>query len=223
VVSASPIPGNEELVNRTLDNLFRLGAEVFYDEVLDVHVSGHAGQEEQKMMLNLIQPELFVPIHGEYRHLVLHSGLAQQCGISRENIFVLESGDVLALDAGGARVVGHVSSKRVFIDRRGIGDYDDAVLRHRTELANNGVLVALVVINKYTGALLGEPQIETRGFVYQAEDEMVRRRASEVIAQVVARGGTRSETLARLEQELARMAYTETGRRPVIIPVLTRT
>jgi ribonuclease J len=223
VVSASPIPGNEEFVNRTLDNLFRLGAKVFYDEVLDVHVSGHASQEEQKMMLNLIRPEFFVPIHGEYRHLVLHGGLAQQCGISHENTFVLESGDVLALDASGARVVEHVSGKRVFIDRQGVGDYDDTVLRHRTELANNGVLVALVVISKYTGALLGEPQIESRGFVYQAEEEAVRCRAREAIAQVVAKNGTRAETLARIEQELARVAYTETGRRPVIIPVLTRT
>lgn len=223
IVSASPIPGNEEYVNRTLDNLFRLGARVFYDEVLDVHVSGHASQEEQKMLINLVQPEFFVPIHGEYRHLVLHRELAQRCDIPRENTFLLETGDVLELDGQGARVVEHVSGERVLVDRHGLAEADNGVMQHRTEMATNGVLVAVVLINKYTGSLLGEPHLEMRGFCYPSEEETVRRRAQEAIAQVVARGGTRVELLARLEQELARVAHGETGRRPVIIPVLSKT
>ncbi|MGI6376687.1 MAG: ribonuclease J [Anaerolineae bacterium] len=223
IVSASPIPGNEEYVNRTLDNLFRLGARVFYDEVLDVHVSGHASQEEQKMLINLLQPEFFVPIHGEYRHLVLHRELAQRCDIPRENTFLLETGDVLELDGQGARVVEHVSGERVLVDRHGLAEADNGVMQHRTEMATNGVLVAVVLINKYTGSLLGEPHLEMRGFCYPSEEETVRRRAQEAIAQVVARGGTRVELLARLEQELARVAHAETGRRPVIIPVLSKT
>jgi len=223
IVSASPIPGNEEFINRTLDNLFRLGAKVFYDEVLDVHVSGHASQEEQKMLINLLRPEFFVPIHGEYRHLVLHSELAQRCDVPIEHTFVLETGDVLELSTLGAQVVDHVSARRVLVDRQGFGDSEDEVMRDRSELAANGVLVAVVSINKYTSSLVGEPQIEMRGFCYASEEEAVRRRACEAVAQVVARGGTRHELLARLEQELARVAHAETGRRPVIIPVLSKT
>lgn len=223
IVSASPIPGNEEYVNRTLYNLFRLGAQVFYDEVLDVHVSGHASQEEQKMLINLLRPDFFVPIHGEYRHLVLHRELAQRCDIPRDNTFLLETGDVLELDHHGARIAGHVSGERVLVDRHGLTDTENGVMQQRADMANNGVLVAVVLINKYTGSLLGDPQLEMRGFCYPNEEEAMRRRAQEAIAQVVTRGGSRVELLARLEQELARVAHSETGRRPVIIPVLSKT
>ncbi|MEN6479048.1 MAG: ribonuclease J [Anaerolineales bacterium] len=223
IVSASPIPGNEESINHTLDNLFRLGAQVYYDEVLDVHVSGHASQEEQKALIALLQPEFFIPIHGEYRHLVLHRELALECGLPVENTFVLETGDVLELSTFGAQLAEHVSGKRILVDRQGFGGVDDQVLHDRYELANNGVLVANVLLNKYTGGILGEPIVEMRGFCYPGEEDAVKRRALESITQVVGRGGTRHEVLARLEQELARVARAETGRRPVVIVTLAKT
>lgn len=223
IVSASPIPGNEESINHTLDNLFRLGAQVYYDEVLDVHVSGHGSREEQKALIALLKPEFFVPIHGEYRHLVLHRELALQCGLPAENIFLLETGDALELSTLGAQLAEHVSAKRILVDRQGFGDTDDQVLRDRHELANNGVLVASVLLNKYTGGILGEPIVEMRGFCYPSEEDAVKRRALESIIQVVGRGGTRHEVLARLEQELARVARAETGRQPVIIVTLAKT
>jgi len=222
IVSATPIPGNEEFVNRTLDNLFRLGANVFYDEVLDVHVSGHASQEEQKLLINMLQPEYFVPIHGEYRHLVLHGKLAQRCGLKPENIFVIETGDVLELSAAGAEVVGHVSDTRVFVDGRGIGDLEQSVIEERRLLAGNGFLVAVVLVDKYTGGLLREPQIVTRGFVYEAESPDLLERAKEAVAKAVEWGGSRLEIEDRLQESLARLAFEQTGRRPIVIPVVVK-
>ncbi len=222
VVSANPIPGNEELVNRTLDNLFRLGANVFYDEILDVHVSGHASQDEQKLLCNLLQPRYFVPIHGEYRHLVLHSKLAQQSGVKPENIFVMETGDVLEINEDGAEVVDKVADSYVFIDGLGMGDVEQTVLEDRRLLSRNGFLVAIVNVDKYTGGLIGEPQIVTRGFVYEAETVSFLERARQEIERAVKSGGTRSEIADRLRGTLSRLAQAETGRRPIVVPVVIR-
>jgi len=223
VVSANPIPGNEELVNRTLDNLFRLGANVLYEEILDVHVSGHASQDEQKLLLNLLQPRYFVPIHGEYRHLVLHSKLAQQCGVKAENVFVMETGDVLEIYDDKAEVVDKVADSYVFIDGLGMGDVEQTVLEDRRLLSRNGFLVAIVNMDRYTGGLVGEPQIVTRGFVYEAETVSFLERARQEIERVVQSGGTRSEIADRLRSVLSRLAQAETGRRPIVVPVVIRT
>ena len=222
IISATPIPGNEEFVNRTLDNLFRLGANVFYDEVLDVHVSGHASQEEQKLMINMIQPKYFVPIHGEYRHLILHSKLAHQCGVPLENVFVMETGDVLEIDGNGAEIIDHVADTRVFVDGHGVGDIEQTVLEERRLLAYNGFLIAVVMLDKYSGSLTGEPQIVTRGFLYEAESADLLAQAKQDIAELVQRGGTRQEISERLKKYLARFALRETGRRPIVIPVVTK-
>ncbi len=222
IVSATPIPGNEEVINRTLDNLFRLGANVYYDEVLDVHVSGHASQEELKLMINLIRPKYFVPIHGEYRHLVLHSKLAQQCGIPPDRIFIMETGDVLEVSANEAAVVDSVAEGHVFVDGHGIGDVGPSVLDDRRLLSRNGFLVAVVTLDKYTGSLIGEPQIVTRGFIYEAEAEELLEHAKQEIAKIVASGGSRSDIAERLKAFLARFAMEETGRRPVIVPVVIK-
>ncbi|NLD72357.1 MAG: ribonuclease J [Chloroflexi bacterium] len=222
IVSASPIPGNEEMVNRTLDNLCRLGADVFYDEVLDVHVSGHASQEEQKMMINIIRPQYFIPIHGEYRHLVLHAKHARQCGIPRERIFILETGDFLELDAAGGEVVDRAGGNYVFVDGLGIGDVRETVLDDRRHLSRNGFLIAVVAVDKYTGGLIGQPQIVTRGFIDEGESNGLLERARDEVAQVVGQGGTRSELVARIDNCLRRFARQETGRRPMIVPVVTR-
>jgi ribonuclease J len=222
VVSASPIPGNEEMVNRTLDALFRLGASVYYDEVLDVHVSGHASQEEQKMLINLVRPRYFVPIHGEYRHLVWHSRLAEQCGLPRENIFILESGDVLEIDESGPRRAGRVAEGVVYVDGSAVAAMEQTIQTERFSMANNGVLVATVVLDKYTNTIVGEPRLESRGFMYEAETDGIAERIKAEIVQVVNRGGSRSELLTRLDAALKRMALAETGRRPIVIPIVLK-
>jgi len=222
IISASPIPGNEEVINRTLDNLFRLGANVFYDKVLDVHVSGHASQEEQKMMINLIRPRYFVPIHGEYRHLVLHGKLAQQCGVEPGDVFVMETGEVLEISPDRAEIVDHVSDSYIFVDGRRTGDVMQPVIDERRVLSRSGFLVVVATLDKYTGGLIGEPQIITRGFVYEAESADLLDRAKQEATKAVQLGGTRSEIMERLKSYLMRFIFEETGRRPIIVPVVTK-
>lgn len=222
IVSATPIPGNEEFVHRTLDNLFRLGADVYYDEVLDVHVSGHASQEEQKLLINLIRPRYFVPIHGEYRHLVLHGKMARQCGLAPENVFIIETGDVLEIDAYGAEVVDHVSDSRIFVDGRSVGDIAMSVIEDRRLLAHSGFLVASVALDKYTGSVMGEPQITSRGFIHEIDSSLLLARLREEAARIAGSGGTRAEIAERLRNALSRAAFDETGRRPIVVPVVTK-
>ncbi len=222
IISASPIPGNEEVINRTLDNLFRLGANVFYDKVLNVHVSGHASQEEQKMMINLIQPKYFVPIHGEYRHLILHGRLAQQCGVEPGNIFVMETGEVLEISPDSAEVVDHVSDSYISVDGRRVGDVVQPVIDERRSLSRNGFLVVAITLDKYTGGLVGEPQIISRGFIYEAESADLLERIKQEASKAAQLGGTRSEIAERLRNCLMRCTYEETGRRPIIVPVVTK-
>ncbi len=218
IVSAHPIPGNEEFVNRTINNLFRLGANVYYDELLDVHVSGHAGQEEQKLLLSLLRPRFFVPIHGEYRHLVLHAGLAEQVGIPAQNIVVMESGEVLELSRNSARVVDRVTEGYVFVDGRGVGDVGEAVLEDRRLLSLNGFLVATVAVDS-GGHIVAGPEIVSRGLVYNREAEEFIEGAKEVVEDVVERV-PRHEIRARLREGLIDYVYSEIGRRPIIIPVV---
>ena len=222
VVSASPIPGNEEMINRTLDSLFRLGATVYYDEVLDVHVSGHASQEEQQMLINLGRPRYFVPIHGEYRHLVWHSRLAEQCGVPRENVFVIESGDVLQIDESGPRRAGRVSEGLYYVDGSAVAEMEQGIQVERSAMASNGVLIATVVLDKYSNSIVGDPHIESRGFMYQAETDGIGERIKTEITQIVARGGNRNEMLQRIDAALRRLALAETGRRPIVIPILLK-
>ena len=217
IVSATPIPGNEKLVHRTLDDLFRLGADVFYDEVLNVHVSGHGGREEQKMLLNLVRPRFFVPIHGDYRHLVLHRNLAVQCGIDPSRAVVIESGDVLELDGQNARVVDHVSDDFVLVDGRSISDLGRNVLSERQRLSTNGVVAVSVLLDKFTGGLLGDPIIETRGFAYEGEAPTFLDAARAEVRRAVEQGGTRSELDARISRYVAKAALATTGRYPLVV------
>jgi len=220
IVSSTPIPGNEELINRTLNNLFRLGADVFYDELLDVHVSGHASQEELKLLLNMIQPKFFVPIHGEYRHLVLHARLAEQVGIPRQNIFVMESGQMLELDAQSAQIVGKVSDDYVLVDGLGVGDIGEVVLEDRRLLSRNGFLVVTLVMERGTGQVLSGPEIISRGFVHVSESEELMDRAKAEVLKTVKEPGNRAYLNARIKETLSRFVYEETRRRPLILPVV---
>lgn len=228
IVSSTPIPGNEELINRTLNNLFRLGADVSYDELLDVHVSGHGSQEELKLMLNMVRPKFFVPIHGEYRHLVLHARLAEQVGIPRQNIFVMESGQMLELDAQSAQIVGKVSDDYVLVDGLGVGDIGEVVLEDRRLLSRNGFLVVTLVMERGTGRVLSGPEIISRGFVHVSEsEELLERAKAEVLKTVkdsrsspLDGGGNRPFLNARIKEALSRFVYNETRRRPLILPVV---
>ncbi len=230
VLSATPIPGNEEMVYRTVNNLFRLGARVFYQSapmpggaVGLVHVSGHAAREEQKLMLSLTRPRYFVPIQGEYRHLVMHAELGEALGVPRERIFVLENGEVLALGEDGGEIVDEVPAVSVFVDGLGIGDIGQVVLRDRHHLAKDGFLVAIAVLDE-TGELV-DTELVSRGFVYRPDAEELLDEARQVVIDSV--GGQSHRIPEGVEEmikiTLGEFVYARTGRRPMILPVVMRT
>ena len=179
VLSATPIPGNEELVARTIDNLFRQGARVLYSAIAPVHVHGHAAQEELKLMLGLVRPQYFVPIHGEYRHLFHHRDLAKAMRVADQNCFILTDGDVLELGEGGGQVVDKVPSDYVYVD--GLGDIGQEVLRDRKHLSQDGMLVLVLPVDRQTGQLVSRPQIVQRGFIEVGESEALLERAKDVV------------------------------------------
>jgi ribonuclease J len=185
VLSSHPIPGNEETISKTINRLIRRGAQVIYDGILPVHVSGHASQEEQKLLMNLVKPKHFVPIHGELRQLTRHAGLAEEVGISRENILVVENGQIVELSGGNVRLGERIPGEYIFVDGESIGDIDYGVMREREMLARNGILLIDISIDKMTGRLLGEPEIITRGYVSPQDAETlipeVRKRVMEVV------------------------------------------
>jgi ribonuclease J len=220
VVSSTPIPGNEEMINRTLNNLFRLGADVYYDELLDVHVSGHASQEELKMMLNIIQPRFFLPIHGEYRHLVLHARLAEQVGVPRQNVFVLESGQVLELTTNSAQVVDRVADDDVLVDGLGVGDIGQTVLDDRRLLSRNGVLIISLVVERDTHRVVSGPQMLSRGFVYDREATQLLDGARNEVLRVVAEWHNHEDLSAQIRETLGHYIYREIRRRPLVAVML---
>ncbi len=220
IISATPIPGNEEVINHTIDHLFKQGASVYYDRLMDVHVSGHGSQEDQKLMINLVRPKFFVPIHGEYRHLVLHARLAEQLGIPRENIFIVESGQVLEFDQKSGRVDGKVPGGAVFVDGLGVGDVGNVVLRDRRLLSQDGFLIAVVTVDERTGELLGGPDIISRGFVYMRDSEELIEKAKEQVLKALKKGGRRGTINQTIKNVLSKFLYEQTKRRPMILPVV---
>jgi ribonuclease J len=221
VLSATPIPGNEELVNHIIDDLFRLGADVIYSDLCDVHVSGHGSQEDLKRMLSLVRPKFFVPMHGEYRHLVLHSRLGRAVGIPEENILVVESGQVIDVFPDVMRLGEQVSGGHVLVDGLSVGEIGEAVLRDRQHLARDGFLVAMVAIDRATGEVVVDPEILTRGFVYVAESDELIEGAKDHMWQVL-RGpnGAASSTRNKIKDALSKYCYNRTGRRPLIYPLV---
>jgi ribonuclease J len=217
IISASAIPGNEELINRTLDNLFRLGADVYYHDILDVHVSGHASQEEQKLMLSLVQPEYFVPIHGEYRHLVLHGKTAGQCGVAPENVLIAETGDVLEITPSHVQLIKDIHDRNIFVDGRSVGDIGHDVIEQRQALSRNGFLVGAVMVDKYTGGVLGEPTIITRGFLRENDSEEILEEMRQEIEEAIESGGTRTEMERNVQSRLESYTSQKLGRRPIVI------
>jgi ribonuclease J len=220
IVSATPIPGNEELVNRTINNLFRAGAEVYHHERTQVHVSGHASREEHKLMLNLIRPRFFIPIHGEYRHLVLHARMAEQVGVARENIFIAESGQVLEFGPDWGRPSGQVTEGHVLVDGLGVGDVGNVVLRDRRLLSRDGFVVVVVAVDGDTGQVLEGPDIITRGFVYIRESGDLIEDAAQCVLEALEHGGPKASLNTKIKDSLANFLYEQTKRRPMILPVV---
>lgn len=225
IISATPIPGNEKLVARTINQLYRQGAEVIYESASGIHVSGHASQEELKMMINLVRPKFFVPVHGEYRHLIRHANLAEQMGIHAENIFIAENGQILEFNAEKGNVGGRVTAGRILIDGLGIGDVGNIVLRDRKQLSQDGILIVVVTINKEANTLAAGPDIVSRGFVYVRESEELIEVAKENVKQVLDKCFEKNITdwssiKSQIRENLSKYLYERTGRRPMIMPII---
>lgn len=223
--SASPIPGNEKSVGRTVNNLFRRGAEVIYERSAGIHVSGHGSQEDQKLMLNLTRPKFFIPVHGEYRMLLKHKQLAEACGIPPENILVGENGSIFELTPNSAAINGKVTSGQVLVDGLGVGDVGNIVLRDRKQLSQDGIVIVVVAMERETGAIMGGPDIVSRGFVYVRESEGLLEEAKERVKNAL------YDTLERNVKEwavlksavrdvLGKYLFEKTRRRPMILPII---
>ncbi len=220
VLSATAIPGNEESVNRIIDELFRLGADVIYQDLCDVHVSGHGSREDHRLMLSLVRPRFFIPMHGEYRHLVLHARTAESAGIPRANIVIVESGQVVEVAPDGLKLAERVNGGHVLVDGLGVGDIGSAVLRDRKHLSRDGFLVALVAVSRSTGEVIGDPEILTRGFVYAAESEDLIEGAKVRMGEVLEVAGTSAGLRNKIRDALQQYCYARTGRRPLVMPVV---
>lgn len=223
IISAHPIPGNEKLVSNVIDDLFKIGADVIYHSLADVHVSGHACAEEQKLMISLVKPKYFIPVHGEYRHLKAHSETAKKVGIPEENITLLSNGKVLELDRDFCKVTGTVPSGRVLIDGLGIGDVGNIVLRDRQHLSQDGLIVIVMAMDAHSGEILSGPDVISRGFVYVRESEDLMDEIKKVAKKSLEKCKTKDWTVIKnmLKDDLHDFLYSRTKRNPMIIPIIT--
>jgi conserved hypothetical protein len=224
IISASPIPGNEKAIAQNIDQLLKLGAKVIYESISGMHVSGHASQEELKLMLSMVKPKYFIPVHGEYRMLIKHAGLAEQLGICRENIFVAEIGNVIEFTRHGARIADNVISGRTLIDGLGVGDVGNIVLRDRKQLSQDGILIVVITFNSSTGTILAGPDVVTRGFVYVRETELMLVEVKEISRKTVTsllKNNIRewAKMKKQIRDSVSKYLYDKTGRRPMIIPI----
>ncbi|NLJ87097.1 MAG: ribonuclease J [Firmicutes bacterium] len=225
IISAMPIPGNEKLVGKTINHLFRQGAKVIYQAVSGIHVSGHASQEELKLLLNLCRPKYFMPVHGEYRMLVRHAELAEQVGLSKDRILLCEIGDVIEITRKGVNKAGRVPSGQVLVDGLGVGDVGNIVLRDRRQLAQDGILIVVITIDKQTGAVIAGPDIISRGFVYMRESEKLIDEARDEVKRILkiceAENVTEWGVLkGSVKDGLTQLLYQKTKRRPMIMPII---
>ena len=226
IISATPIPGNEKLVSNVIDDLFKIGADVIYHSLADVHVSGHACQEEQKLMLSLIRPKYFIPVHGEYRHLKAHSETAVKVGIPEENIVMLGNGKVLELDKNFCKVTGSVPAGQILVDGLGVGDVGNIVLKDRQHLSQDGLIIVVIAMDGKTGQILSGPDIISRGFVYVRESEdlmdSMKRQVCKDISSMEDAGIKDWATIKnRVKDTLHDFVYAKTKRNPMIIPIIS--
>lgn len=227
IIAATPIPGNERYVGRTVDELFRLGANVIYGpgSISGVHVSGHGSQEELKLMLNLIRPKYFIPIHGEYRMLRHHALLGEAIGMEKENVFLIDNGDTVEFQNGVARKGNKVPAGNVLIDGLGVGDVGNIVLRDRKLLSQDGILVVVVTLSKQDGAILSGPDIISRGFVYVRESEGLLEEANRIVTSTLHKlmndnVNEWASLKTNVKDALGRFLYEQTRRRPMILPII---
>jgi ribonuclease J len=225
IISATPIPGNEKSVSNVVNELFKIGAEVIYKSLADVHVSGHACQEELKLMLALVKPKFFIPVHGEHRHLVLHQNLAEQVGIPKSRSFVLSNGSVLELDSERAKISGTVPAGKILVDGLGVGDVGNIVLRDRKHLSQDGLIIVVVTISHDTRQMVSRPDVISRGFVYVREAENliegVKYAAEESVLECLERRNIEwSAMKSALKSSVARYIYDQTKRNPMILPII---
>lgn len=225
LIAATPIPGNEKSVAKTIDSLLRLGADVVYGKDSGIHVSGHASQEELKLMLNLIRPKFFLPVHGEFRMLRRHGKLAEELGVAKENIFMGENGNVFEFSSDSARMAGKVPAGRVFVDGLGVGDVGNIVIRDRQQLAKEGVLIVVLTLDKQTGTILSGPDLVSRGFVYVRDSSHLMNEAQAKVKAALEKcenTNTRewSAIKVQVREVLGKFLYEKTGRRPMVLPII---
>jgi ribonuclease J len=220
VLSSHPIPGNEEGIYRTINRMFRRGANVIYEPIAPVHVSGHASQEEMKLLIHLVKPKYFIPIHGELRHLKQHATIAQELGIAEENISVIENGQVVEFENGDLSLGDRVPGGYVFVDGSRVGEVGPSVVREREALARDGIVVISLVLEKSSGRLVEEPEIITRGFVYKRDAKNLLADARNRISDTINRGNGNIQN--DIEQSIRAFFYNETKRRPMVFVTINR-
>lgn len=225
IISASPIPGNEKSVSNVINELFKIGAEVIYKSLMDVHVSGHACQEELKLIISLVKPKFFIPVHGEHRHLVLHKRLAEKVGIPPERSFVLSNGSVLEMDSASAKINGTIPAGQVLVDGLGVGDVGNIVLRDRKHLAEDGLIIVVVTIAQENRQMVSRPDVISRGFVYVREAERLIDGVKDISAEAVEdclskRSVDWAMMKSNIKSSVAKYIYDKTKRNPMILPII---
>jgi len=228
ILSSSPIPGNERSIYNMMDNLFRLGARVFYEKIMDIHTGGHAHKEDMKLMLSLLKPKYFIPIHGEHHMLVNNAWIAHELGIPNENIFIMENGQILKIDQEQKAQIlkDKVPAGYVLVDGLGVGDVGHVVLRDRQQMAKDGMFVVIITVGKDNGALIGEPDIVSRGFIYMKESDKLLKEVKNQIRKIVDIKGKENLSAnevyikSRIREEIGEYLFKRTERRPMILPVI---
>ncbi|MGM9583400.1 MAG: ribonuclease J [Phascolarctobacterium sp.] len=225
IISATPIPGNEKLVSRTIDHLYKLGADVIYEKSNGVHVSGHASQEEIKLVHNLVRPQFFIPVHGEFRHLIKHANLAQSLGMPKENIVIAENGSIIEITKNSIGINGKVPAGKVLVDGLGVGDVGNIVLRDRRQLSQDGIMIVVVTIDKENCHVVSGPDIVSRGFVYVREAEGLMDEARDKVQLALEKCEENgisewSAIKSTVRDSLGRFLYERTRRRPMILPII---
>ena len=225
IISATPIPGNEKLVSKVIDDLMQIGAEVVYSSLADIHVSGHACQEEQKLMLSLVRPKYFLPVHGEYRQLMVHARTAVSVGIPPENIFIMNNGRVMEINENSAKMVGTVQSGRILVDGLGVGDVGNIVLKDRQHLSQDGLIIIVLTMDSATGEVLAGPDIISRGFVYVRESENLMDEVKRTVQRELYKCEEKgikdwSSIKSNLKDGLRDYVFAKTKRNPMILPII---
>ena len=224
IISATPIPGNEKYVSKVIDDLMQIGAEVVYSALEDIHVSGHACQEEQKLIMSLVRPKYFLPVHGEFRQLKAHAETAKKMGIPAENIFMLENGRVLELNEKEAKLTTTVPSGKILVDGLGVGDVGNIVLRDRQHLSQDGLIIVVISMNN-EGQVVSGPEIISRGFVYVRESENLmeelRRTVRKTLAELQEKNITEWSTIkSEIKDDIRDYLFQKNKRNPMILPII---